>query len=124
MQKAIVIRASLSDDAGQSWSVEVDPLGRSVPNPLRSLLADGWRVVQTCPMPSELDSCCLVILEKPDPIVAEGGDHPLAEWNSSSDWLRLQSTSSAAQASGTPTWDGTSISLKIFGFGPKDVESN
>jgi hypothetical protein len=123
VQKAIVIRASLTDDAGQSWSVEVDPMGRSAPNPLRALLADGWRVVQTCPMPSELDSCCLVILEKPDRIETEISDQPLADWNSSSDWLRLQSAAAPAKG-GNPQWDGHSISLKIFGFGPKDVESN
>ena len=65
VQKALVVRTALEDAVGVSWSFEVDRTDGSSTHPLRDLLADGWRVVRTCPMPSELDSCCLVILEHP-----------------------------------------------------------
>lgn len=114
MQKAIVVRTAVGEDLGQSWSIEVDPIGRSMENPLRSLLADGWRVAHTCPMPSELDSCCLVVLEKPDALDTAIDDQPLGDLNHSSAWLRLQATRGGSHRN----WDGETISLAPFGIYP------
>lgn len=64
MQKAVIVRALMEGESGICWSREVDaPSGSGA---LKQLLADGWRITQSCPMPSELDCCCLVVLEKPD----------------------------------------------------------
>lgn len=122
MQKAVVVRAALGDDAGQSWSIEVDPSGPELAHPLRRLLAEGWRVAHTCAMPCELDSCCLVILEKPDePATGMVNDAPLSAWNQHSDWLGLQTSTVSKSAK---PWDGTAIKLEIFGLDPTRPSRN
>lgn len=114
MQKAIIIRNALTDGIGQSWSYEVDASQNSTDNPLRELLMRGWRVVQTCPLQSELDSCCLVIVEDSKPKQESyQGDVPLTEMSERSAWLGLQA--SAAHAAKRKGWDGETISLRPFG---------
>ncbi|QDU59868.1 hypothetical protein Pan216_07010 [Planctomycetes bacterium Pan216] len=111
MQKAVIVRNLLSDSVGQGWSYEVDAADETATNPLRELLEKGWRVVKTCPMPSELDSCCLVVLE--DPETNKNGDLPLSAMNALSSWHRLQS---AAKPASSHEWDGETIPLQGFGI--------
>lgn len=66
VQKAVIVRTALQAADAESWSHEVDATSSSPIQPLRHYLSHGWKVVHTCPMPSELDSCCLVILDSPD----------------------------------------------------------
>jgi hypothetical protein len=66
VQRAVIVRNIVEDPAGQGVSYEVDASQSPLRAPLRTLLAEGWRVVHTCPLPSELDCCCLVIVEKRD----------------------------------------------------------
>ncbi|MFO0947070.1 MAG: hypothetical protein U1D30_14195 [Planctomycetota bacterium] len=117
MQKAIVVRTAIGEELGQSWSIEVDPIGRSMESPLRSLLADGWRVIHTCAMPSEIDSCCLVVLEKNDAVDTSIDDQPLSQLNHSSEWLRLQTPRTNSRRN----WDGETISLAPFGIATPTV---
>lgn len=115
MQKAIIIRNALTDGIGQSWSYEVDGGQHTTDNPLRELLMRGWRVVQTCPLQSELDSCCLVIVEDSKAKQeTHHGDVPLTEMNERSAWLGLQA--SAAHSAKRKNWDGETISLRPFGM--------
>lgn len=67
MQKAVIVRAVTEGAAGFGWSFEVDAQDSNAESPLKHLLEDGWKVIHTCPMPSELDSSCLVVLEKDGP---------------------------------------------------------
>jgi hypothetical protein len=69
VQKAVIVRTVMESADAESWSHEVDATSDSPVQPLRHYLANGWKVAHTCPMPSELDSCCLVILESPDAAV-------------------------------------------------------
>ena len=65
MQKAFVIRTALEHASGASFSHEVDVAPDAERASLSKYLADGWRVVHSCPMPSDLESCCLLVLESP-----------------------------------------------------------
>lgn len=115
MQKAIIVRNALDDSSGQSWSYEVDPDSEPMANPLRDLLARGWKVSHTCPMPSELDSCCLVILEAPAGtrhVENVRQDVPLSEVGQASDWLKNQSP----LGRGERKWDGESLPLRSLGI--------
>jgi hypothetical protein len=104
MQKALVVRAQPVEASGRAWSQEVDQAGGQDAS-VRDLLASGWQVAHTCPMPGEIDGCCLVVLERP-----QGGlkrDVPLAAIN--------EPVYASAPASSSHVWDGETIPLSIFG---------
>jgi hypothetical protein len=81
VQKVVVVRGSLDGAGGWARSYEVDaPSGRGEA-PLRDLLAKGWRVSRACPMPSELEACCLLVLDEPSDTGADARSaerHPVA----------------------------------------------
>ena len=111
MQKAIVVRTSLEPGKEGVFSFEVDPVGPVMPNPLRRLLAAGWEIVQVCPMTNDLESACLLILDRPLPNrPAAKKDVPLVEMNHPSPWLGLQAATSKTRAS-SEKWDGEDYSL-------------
>ena len=122
MQKAIIIRTTVEDGREGTFSYEVDPVGASPPNPLRRLLAAGWQVVHVCPMTNEIDSACLVILDK-----APGGNRPaarkdvgLVDMNHPSPWLSIPHPAATRQAA--DQWDGETIPLGIFRIDPAHVD--
>ena len=104
MQKAMVVRASAGASA-RSWSQAVD--GGGADRPLAAWLAEGWRVANAHPMPGDLDSCCLVVLEHDAP-AAHDRDHdrPLA----------ALTTGEKPPARSPRVWDGETIPLSIFGL--------
>lgn len=105
MQRALIIRSVFDRTDGHAVSREVDaPEGEG--ETLRQLLADGWRVVHACSMTSELDSCCLVVVEKADP----DHDPSLTELGAAAE---PTSTAPVVQGNG---WDGESIPLESFGL--------
>ena len=113
MQKAVIVRNVVDENAGQSWSYEVDPTEQTAAAPLRDLLARGWQVIHACPMPSELDSCCLVILQQPGSTTKGASPVPLAEVSRGSSWLKLQTPTRSASGS---DWSGETIPLDQLGI--------
>lgn len=115
MQKAVVVRNAVDDPKGFSYSYEVDAPASGSDRPLGRLLGDGWRVVHTCPMPSELDSCCLVVVEKsPEP----KGDVKLAQADVPLEALHHRRDLGRANRHRPQRadWDGESIPLRAFGM--------
>ena len=112
MQKAVVVRFDADEMVRTVSSYEVDSEDAPRSAPLRELLAAGWRVVHSCPMPGELESCCLLILEDRTPPVpnASRGVDRTADFTP--DTLPACLTTSVP----TDEWDGESISLRPFGL--------
>jgi hypothetical protein len=110
VQKAVVVHTLIEDGVGQSWSIEVDAPGSATAQPLKQLLDEGWRIVQTCSLHSDLDGTCLLVLEKDGPL-RPGQDVSLAELARRPDRLRVQSDSPSPEQTG---WDGETIPLTAF----------
>jgi hypothetical protein len=126
MQKALIVRTSV--DAGKEgvFSYEVDPVGASPANPLRRLLAAGWEVVHVCPMTNDLESACLVILDRPapgQPRPAARKDLSLVDMNHPSPWMSVPGRADKSRAA-MDDWDGETIPLGIFRVDPAHAETN
>jgi hypothetical protein len=110
VQKAVVVHTLIEDGVGQSWSIEVDAPSGATSRPLQSLLEEGWRVVQTCALNSDLDGTCLLVLEQQEPL-RPGQDVDLAELGRRPDRLRVESQNAVDEPAG---WDGQTIPLSAF----------
>jgi hypothetical protein len=105
MQKAMVVRATATNSAqgaARSWSQPVDGAAGD-DRPLAALLSAGWRIANAFPMPGDLESSCLVVLENP----ASATDAPLAA---------LAEPALPPAANRSRAWDGETIPLGIFGL--------
>ena len=124
MQKALIVRTSLEAGKEGVYSFEVDPVGASPPNPLRRLLAAGWEVVHVCPMTNDLESACMVILDRPapgQPRPASRKDQALVEMNHPSPWMSVPGRGDKTRAA-ADDWDGETIPLGIFRVDPAHAE--
>jgi hypothetical protein len=124
MQKAIVVKTSLDPGKEGVFSYEIDPVGSAPPHPLRRLLAAGWEVVHVCPMTNDLESACLVILDRPSGPnrPASKRDVNLVDMNHASPWMGLQTSASAGKTRANSEWDGETIPLGIFRVDPAHAE--
>ena len=113
MQKAVIVRAGLDESVAQGWSHEVDAPDGERGQQLKDLLADGWKVVQSCAMQNDIDSCCLLVLESSEASASRGADSPLSDLNLPHEWLRM--TKSAGDAK-LADWNPESLSLKSLGL--------
>jgi hypothetical protein len=115
LQRAVIVRTVLDDPVGLSWSFEVDVADDSREHRLRDLLAEGWRVVHSCPLPSGAEPCCLLILERPSSLPA---DHVAVR--------ALSYNTKPTAPKGRPStatllsWDSETVPMTAFEVGTED----
>lgn len=114
MQKVIIVRTGIEGGREGAYSHEVDPLGSAPPHPLRRLLAAGWEIVHVCPMNSEIDSACLVVLDRPAAPPRPSGTRDLSLVEGDRPGPRLQTSPSRPIRQAADKWDGETIPLGIF----------
>ncbi|MBY0586349.1 hypothetical protein K2X85_04185 [bacterium] len=125
MQKALIVRTSIEAGKEGVFSFEVDPVGATPTNPLRRLLAAGWEVIHVCPMTNDLESACLVILDRPapgQPRPASRKDFSLVEMNHPSPWMSSAQRTEKSRAA-AEDWDGETIPLGIFRVDPSHSDT-